>query len=113
MNQTMIQGNLVRDAKVIQTTNNKPMTVFTVAVNEKYGDKEYVIFYDVSVFGRMANSCSGLTKGTSVFVVGKMSSRKKDEKVFWSLTASFVAKEFMSEAKQDSVQSNNDDDLPF
>lgn len=76
MNKTVIVGNLTRDP-VVRTVDDKTVCNFTVAVNRRYvnakGERE-TDFFDVSVWGRMGDSCGKyLHKSSKVAVWGEVS----------------------------------------
>lgn len=68
-------GNLTRDpeTRYTQGTNPTTMCTFAIAVNEKYGGKEEVNFFDVVAFGKTAENCAQyLSKGKKVAVTGRL-----------------------------------------
>ena len=83
-NKVMMMGNLTRDPELRYIPNGSAVTNFTVAMNRVYklqtGEKkEEVSFVKVVVWGRMAEICGEyLTKGSPVFVEGRLQSRSWD-----------------------------------
>jgi single-strand DNA-binding protein len=76
-NKVIIMGNLTRDPEMKYLSNGKPVTNFSIAINEKYkkGEEwvENVSYFDVVVFDRQAETCNEyLSKGKQVLVEGKL-----------------------------------------
>jgi single-strand DNA-binding protein len=83
-NKVMLMGNLTRDPELRYIPSGSAVTSFTVAMNRVYklqtGEKkEETSFVKVVVWGRMAEICGEyLTKGSPVFVEGRLQSRSWD-----------------------------------
>ena len=74
---TTIVGNLGSDPELRYLTNGNPVTNFSVAVNDGYGEEKRVTWFRVSVYGNQAEPCNQyLSKGRQVLVVGRL---KPDE----------------------------------
>lgn len=84
LNKVMLIGNLTRDPELRYIPNGSAVASFTMAMNRVYklqsGEKkEEVSFVRVVVWGRMAEVCGEyLTKGSPVFVEGRLQSRSWD-----------------------------------
>lgn len=77
INQAIIAGNVVKDAELRYTKNNKPVTTFRVATN-KYspdGQQEAAQYHNI-VCWIDAESYAGLMKGDFVVVTGELRTRK-------------------------------------
>lgn len=77
LNETMIIGNLTRDAELRYTPSGSAVTRFSVAVNDRFrdrsgNDQERTHFVDVNVWRELAESCGELAKGDPVFVTGRL-----------------------------------------
>lgn len=77
VNEVTIIGNTTRDAEPRATSGGHSLSGFGVAVNERFrpkggGDKEKVHFIEVRAWRDLAERCSGLAKGTAVFVQGRL-----------------------------------------
>jgi len=78
MHKIILIGNLGRDPEMRYLGDGKPVTNFSVAVNESWtgadGEKhERTIWYRVSAWGRLAETCNQyLSKGRQVFVEGRL-----------------------------------------
>lgn len=72
-NQVVVVGRLTRDAEMKYTNSGKALANFSIAVNDGWGENEHVSFFDVTIWGRMAESIHQyLTKGTRVCVSGSL-----------------------------------------
>ena len=76
LNSVFLMGNLTRDPELKYAGNGTPVCSFGLAVNRKYGqdgDKEEVLFVDITAFGRQAETCNEyLSKGRCAFVDGRL-----------------------------------------
>ena len=71
LNSVFVMGNLTREVELRYTEKGSPVAQLSLAVNRKSGDREEVCFLRVSVWGKMAESCSRyIGKGSSVLVEG-------------------------------------------
>jgi len=81
-NKVMLMGNLTRDPEKRYTKGDTAVARFSVACNRNYTDrqtgekKQIVAFIPVVVWGKQAENCSQyLSKGSPVFVEGRLQSR--------------------------------------
>lgn len=81
LNKVMLIGNLTRDPELRYVPSGSAVATFTLAVNRVYktqtGEKkEQTSFIRIVVWGRRAEVCGEyLTKGSPVFVEGRIQSR--------------------------------------
>lgn len=69
----IVAGNVTRDAETRFTGQAKPVTSFTVAVNEKRGENEQVLWINVSTWGKLAEITGEyVKKGMLVLVEGRL-----------------------------------------
>jgi len=81
MNQVNITGRLGGDVELRYTPTSKAVARMSVAVNEKYGDKEKVYWLIVICWNGLAESVSTyLHKGSKVGVSGRITTRTFDTK---------------------------------
>lgn len=86
LNKFMAIGNLAREIELKYTPNGSAVANFAIAMNEKYKDKsgqmqEKVEFINVVIWGKQAENCNQyLSKGSKVFIEGKVSTRSWDDK---------------------------------
>ena len=84
LNKVLLIGNLTRDPELRYVPSGSAVASFTLAMNRVYklqtGEKkEEVSFVKVIVWGRMAEVCGEyLSKGSPVFVEGRLQSRSWD-----------------------------------
>jgi single-strand DNA-binding protein len=76
-NKIILIGNLTRDPEMRYTPQGTSVCNFGIAVNRKYKQaeemKEEVLFINVVVFGKQADTCGQyLNKGSSVLVEGSL-----------------------------------------
>jgi single-strand DNA-binding protein len=79
INRVVLVGNLTRDPELRALPSGNSVCRIGLAVNDSVKDpetgewKEYANFFDVSVFGRQAESCAQyLAKGRQVAIDGKL-----------------------------------------
>lgn len=117
----ILVGNLGKDPEKRFTTDGKAITNFSLAVNKKYtgsdGEtKEKVNWFNISVFGKQADSCEEyLKKGSMVLVEGEVQdpyawASKEDgtPKATNQVTAHNVR--FLNTQKKEN---NDDEECPF
>lgn len=86
VNRVILIGNLTRDPELRYTPGGTPVCQFALALNRvwtsKEGEKkEEVSFIDVTVWGRQAETSKEfLSKGRSVFVEGRLTQDRWDDK---------------------------------
>lgn len=73
MNQGIFSGRIGRDAEVRQMPNGDPVCNFPLAVDVGTRDNPETMWIDCSLFGKRGqNSAQWLTKGTKLFVHGRL-----------------------------------------
>lgn len=71
-NQCTFMGNLTRDPESRQA-GESTVTAFGIAVNEKYGDKESVMFLDCEAWGKQGDVITQhFGKGKQILVTGSL-----------------------------------------
>jgi single-strand DNA-binding protein len=66
-------GRIVKDCEIKYTTTGKAVVNFSMAVNEKYNDKEYANFVDIIMWGKFGEALSKyLLKGQQILVSGSI-----------------------------------------
>jgi single-strand DNA-binding protein len=74
-NKVIMIGNLTRDPEKKTSKDGMPICKFDIAVNNRGGGKEEVLFIKVSAFSKIAENCGQyLQKGSSVLVDGRLKS---------------------------------------
>tara|TARA_R110000744_G_scaffold99832_5_gene192637 strand:- start:3973 stop:4353 length:381 start_codon:yes stop_codon:yes gene_type:complete len=81
VNKAILLGNLTRDVELKNLPTGSPVAEFGIAMNEKYKDKETVVFIDVTVWGSLAENCAKyISKGSLVFIEGKLTMDSWEDK---------------------------------
>lgn len=86
VNKVIILGNLGKDPELRNTSNGKAVTTLTVATSETWNDangqrQEKTEWHTIVVWGRSAENCKQyLSKGRSVYVEGRLQTRKWQDK---------------------------------
>jgi len=79
MNNISIIGNMTKDPELRFSGDGKPITKFSVGVQDGYGDKKHTSFFDVTVFGRQAEAVNEYCfKGSKVGVSGSLRQSRWD-----------------------------------
>lgn len=78
-----VLGKLGKDVEV-KNVNGTALAKFSIAENVGFGDKQVTIWYDVSLWGKQAESklIDYLNKGTQVHVSGEFSQREYNGKQY-------------------------------
>jgi single-strand DNA-binding protein len=77
---TTVIGRLTADPEIKTTGKGTSVANFSVAVNRKKGDEEYVSFFDVTVWGTLAEGVRNLKKGDRVIVHGYLNQDRYENK---------------------------------
>ena len=78
-NRVDIIGNVGKEPEMRFTPNGDAVADFSVAVNSKYGETETTEWFNVVVWKKLAELCNQyLSKGSQVFVEGRLQTRKWD-----------------------------------
>ena len=86
VNKVIVLGNLGRDPELRHTPAGKAVCTLRVATNESWTDQagerqERTEWHQIVVWGRSAENCNQyLRKGRSVFVEGRLQTRKWQDK---------------------------------
>lgn len=115
---TSITGRLGYDPKSGVTKSGKQMCQFSIAVDTGFGENKVTDWFNVSIFGRIADACSRfLQKGSLVAVSGTVHLREykgKDgtNKAALDLLADKVEFIGKPEGQSNSTPKQNDDYFP-
>ena len=84
MIKVFLTGRLGKDAEVRITTTGGAVAGFSVATDVGFGDRKQTLWFDCSIWGKRAESglIQHLTKGQQVAIVGELSEREHDGKVY-------------------------------
>lgn len=78
-NKIFISGVVLEDAKLIPMTNTS-LVSFSVEQTEKTKDGKRSNYHNVIFFTKKADSTKQLTRGTEVFIAGKLEYRSYEDK---------------------------------
>jgi len=105
LNKVMLIGNLGKDPEVRYTASGQAVTGFSLATSEKFKDKstgewtERTEWHKVTMWGKLAELAGEyLAKGKTVYVEGRLQTRKYDKDGVTHYTTEIVADkmEFLS-----------------
>ncbi len=123
MNKAMIIGNLGNDPELRYTQNQTPVATFSVASTERWKDsdgnkQEHTEWHRVVVWKGLAEVCNEhLSKGSKVFIEGKLRTRKwEDQDGNIRYSTEIVVRDLeMLGGRQDNSESVPDDgmDVPL
>ena len=119
MNKVILTGRLTKDVELKYTTNNKPVTQFSLAV---YRDKEKTDFISIVAYNKTAELISKYCKkGMQVGIIGSLQTRHytdKDGKEIYVTEVLCDLVEFLQNkvSKEEELQlptPEEQDELPF
>ena len=77
LNRIQIIGNVGKEPEMRFTPNGNPVTSFSVACNEKYGETETTEWFSIVAWGKLAETCNQyLSKGKQVYIEGRQQTKK-------------------------------------
>jgi single-strand DNA-binding protein len=117
-----------KDAVTRHTSGGKPVTSFSAAFDNGWGDNKQTIWLDVSGWGeRYEKIAEYLTKGSQVVVTGDIGTREYEGKTYITLNLSNI--QLVAKSRSDGAERNTpprkqepsqkpsddfqDDDIPF
>jgi single-strand DNA-binding protein len=113
LNSIILIGRLVRDPELRYTSNGKPFSYFTLAVDRNYknseGEKE-TDFINVVAWGKLAEHCAHyLVKGRLSAVKGQLQIRKNKQEGRTYVNPEVIADQvqFLEWAKKDEQKDSN------
>lgn len=81
MNNVNLIGNVTKDLEIRYTPQEKAVLDISLAVNEGYGDKKEVSFFQITVWEKSAENCNKyLSKGSKIAVTGSLKQRRWEDK---------------------------------
>lgn len=122
INKVVLTGNLTKNPEVKYTQSGKAVAMFSIAVNDGFGDNQKTYYPNIVVWGKTAETVgNNLVKGSKVGVVGKLITRSYDnsagQKVYVTEVVAdmYGGIEFLGSKKQGVGQSNEIDSeiIPF
>lgn len=78
---TTLIGNVVADPEIRRTEGGAKVATFAIAVNKKRGEETYTSYFDVAVWGDMAdNVVTSIHKGDRIVVTGELKQRTYEDR---------------------------------
>jgi single-strand DNA-binding protein len=120
INKIVLTGNLTKNPEVKYTQSGKAVAMFSIAVNDGFGDNQKTYYPNIVVWGKTAETVgNNLVKGSKVGVVGKLTTRSYDnsagQKVYVTEVVAdmYGGIEFLGSKKQSQSDSIEDEEIPF
>ena len=120
INKIVLTGNLTKDPDVKYTQSGKAVAMFSIAVNDGFGDNQKTYYPNIVVWGKTAETVgNNLVKGSKVGVVGKLTTRSYDnsagQKVYVTEVVAdmYGGIEFLGNKKQSQSNPIDDEEIPF
>ena len=118
-NKVIILGNLTHQPVLTFTRSGTAICKFSLAINERWGEKKTVVFVDITAWKKTAEACSEyLAKGSQCLVDGRLSfstweSQSGEKRSKLDVTADRVV--FLGSEKEKGQQEEDEDtsDVPF
>ena len=120
INKIVLTGNLTKNPEVKYTQSGKAVAMFSIAVNDGFGDNQKTYYPNVVVWGKTAETVgNNLVKGSKVGVVGKLTTRSYDnsagQKVYVTEVVAdmYGGIEFLGSKKQSQSNEIDSEIIPF
>lgn len=120
INKVILTGNLTKDPDVKYTQSGKAVAMFSIAVNDGFGDNQKTYYPNIVVWGKTAETVgNNLVKGSKVGVVGKLTTRSYDnsagQKVYVTEVVAdmYGGIEFLGNKKHSQSNPIEDEEIPF
>jgi single-strand DNA-binding protein len=118
MKNLTIAGNIGKSAELRNTGSGDQVAGFSVAVDDGFGDNKRTLWFDVSIWGKRAETLAPmLTKGGKVCVTGDLSTREHGGRTYLTLRADNVtlmsARQDRDDAPRQPARDETNDEIPF
>lgn len=125
MNNCVFIGNLARDSELRYSQSGTAIASFAIAVNRGYGEKKTTSFFNMTLFGKRAESLNDyLTKGTKVGVICEASQSSWEKDGVKQYKIEFIVNDLellgggkgessISSTVRDAPENFQDDEIPF
>ena len=90
MNKMILIGKLAKDAEIKTSGTGTTFAVLAIPYNYRDRDEQKTDWYKVLVFGKGAEACNGMVKGTQVLVMGTLKLEEYNGKHTLSMITSEV-----------------------
>lgn len=113
-------GNAGKDAEYKKTQNGTELCTFSMAGTVGYGENKQTLWFDVTKWGKGSEGLARcIVKGTKLTVMGEMTERENDGKVYKQIRADHIALQGERQAQSGHRNTNgmgtrdNLNDAPF
>ena len=120
INKIVLTGNLTKNPEVKYTQSGKAVAMFSIAVNDGFGDNQKTYYPNIVVWGKTAETVgNNLVKGSKVGVVGKLTTSSYDnsagQKVYVTEVVAdmYGGIEFLGSKKQSQSNPIEEEEIPF
>jgi len=115
LNKVMLIGHLGKDPEYKTLSNGNTVCEFSVAVSEKYKDKETTEWFNVVAFGKIADTLNKwLSKGDSVYIEGKLRTRSWEYEGSKRYRTEVIVTSFnFLTRRENKVANDTSSDVPF
>jgi len=121
INKTIFSGNLTKDPDVRYTPDGKAVVKFSIAVNEKYKDKESVEFVNCVAFDKSGEVIAKhFGKGSKIFVICKQKTQKWEKDGVTRYSTEHIVQDWdfgggksQSEGGEHAPEAPDDSEIPF
>jgi single-strand DNA-binding protein len=85
MNKVILTGNAGSDAEMRFTPSEDAVTTFPLAVTDGYGDHKKTLWYKITAWGKLAETCNNyVKKGSKVLVEGRLTADDSGNPRVWT-----------------------------
>lgn len=128
MNKVHLIGNLTKDPELRYTKQNTPVASYTIAINNRYGEKQQTDFINISTWGKSGEFIKKyFQKGQPIAITGRLKNRNYEDNngvKHYSMEVITEDIEFVGSKKEEvkiepreefvpSFSKDDFDDLPF
>ena len=115
MNKVILVGNLTADPELKTYAGDRSMAVFTIAINEGFGDKQKTYFINCVASGKTGEAIAKyFTKGQTIIAAGKLYTSKNEDTGYQETRVAINEFNFAGpKVKKDEPGNDKHDDVPM
>lgn len=127
MNKVHLIGNLTKDPELRYTKQNIPVASYTIAINNRYGEKQQTDFINISTWGKSGEFIKKyFQKGQAIAITGRLKNKNYEDNngnKHYSMEVVTEDIEFVGSKKEIKIEPREEfvpsfskddfDDLPF
>ena len=105
LNETTLSGNATKDADLRITSGGAKVTNLRLAVNERHGEREHVLYLNVTGWEKQAEQLESIRRGDGLSVTGRLlnDSYKRGDDLIHTLTLETVRAHSLKSKKRTPV----------